>query len=37
MEVKTVTYGETYEGSHILFLDSTAQSLQICISFFYHL
>ena len=36
MEVKKVTYGENYEGSQILFLESRAQSLplQICLSFF---
>ena len=39
MEVKKVTYGETFQGSHILFLESRAQSkaLQICVSFFFHL
>ena len=36
MEVKKLHMERHYEGSHILFLESTAQSmsLQICISFF---
>ena len=36
MEVKKITYGETFEGSNILLLESRAysMSLQICISFF---
>ena len=35
VEVKTVTYGESYEDSNILFLESRAHSmsLQICMSF----
>ena len=36
MEVKKLHMERHYEGSHILFLESTAQSMsiQICISFF---
>ena len=35
VEVKTVTYGESYEDSNIFFLESRAysMSLQICMSF----